>query len=342
MRVFIIAEAGVNHNGSIETARRLIDEAAMAGADAVKFQTFRAEEIVTRTSEKADYQIRNTGKDESQYSMLKKLELPESGIRELFYYCREKNITFISTPFDEDSADFLDGLGMTIFKVPSGEITNRGLIKHIAARKKPVMLSTGMSYIEEVGKAVAWINEAMGITGNNKLLTLLHCVSNYPADVDDVNLRAMETMRNAFGLPVGYSDHTRGIDIPVAAAAMGAAVIEKHFTLDRTMAGPDHKASLEPQELREMVMAIRNVERAIGDGIKRPSKNEEHMRDVARRSLVAARKINAGDTIKPEDISVKRPGTGIAPEFREEIVNRIAARQIDGDSVIKWEDIKDA
>lgn len=342
MKVFIIAEAGVNHNGSIATARELIDAAAMAGADAVKFQTFRAAEIVTKTSKRADYQIKNTGTDESQYSMLKRLELPESGLRELYFYCKEKNIIFMSTPFDEESADFLDGLGMTIFKVPSGEITNKALIKYIASRKKPIMLSTGMSYLEEVEKAVGWIKEAGDISGDNKPLTLLHCVSNYPAEVDDINLRAMGTMKSAFGLPVGYSDHTRGIEIPVAAVAMGASVIEKHFTLDRTMEGPDHKASLEPQELREMVRAIRSVERALGDGIKRPAENEEHMRGIARRSLVAARTINAGDTIKPEDIAVKRPGTGIAPEYREAVINRISVRQIDENSVIKWEDIKDA
>ncbi|RJR21781.1 MAG: N-acetylneuraminate synthase [Nitrospiraceae bacterium] len=338
MKVFIIAEAGVNHNGSIATARELIDTATMAGADAVKFQTFRAEEIVTKTSEKADYQIRNTGMDESQYRMLKKLELPESGIRELFYYCREKNITFMSTPFDMESADFLEGLGMTIFKVPSGEITNMALIKHIASKKKPVLLSTGMSYLEEVGKAIGWIKDA----GEADRLTLLHCVSNYPADIDDTNLRAMETMKTTFGLPVGYSDHTRGIEIPIAAAAMGAEIIEKHFTLDRTMEGPDHKASLEPQELREMVRAIRNVERATGDGIKRPAKNEEHMRAIARRSLVAARTIHAGDIIKPEDITVKRPGTGITPEYKDVIVNMKASRDIYEDSVIAWEDLKNA
>jgi N-acetylneuraminate synthase len=342
MSVFIIAEAGVNHNGSIATARELIDAAAMAGADAVKFQTFRAGEIVTKASEKADYQIKNTGMDESQYSMLKKLELPESGLRELYYYCKEKNIMFMSTPFDEDSADFLGGLGMTIFKVPSGEITNKALIKHIASMKKPVLLSTGMSYLEEVGKAAGWINEVWDNLNSKPQLTLLHCVSNYPAEFDDVNLRAMETMKTAFGLPVGYSDHTRGIEVPVAAVAMGASAIEKHFTLDRTMKGPDHKASLEPQELREMVMAIRNVERAMGDGIKRPAKNEEHMRSIARRSIVAARTINSGDTIKPEDITVKRPGIGISPEHREAVINKIATRRIDEDSLIKWEDIKDA
>lgn len=342
MKVFIIAEGGVNHNGSLATARELINAAANAGADAVKFQTFRAGEIVTKTSEKADYQIKNTGMDESQYSMLKNLELPESGLKELFYYCKEKNIIFMSTPFDKESADFLDGLGMNIFKIPSGEITNNALIKHIASKRKPIMLSTGMSYLEEVGKAAGWINEVWGNLNNKPQLTLLHCVSNYPADVNDVNLRAMETMKTAFGLPVGYSDHTRGIEVPVAAAAMGASVIEKHFTLDRTMEGPDHKASLEPQELREMVRAIRNVERAMGDGIKRPAKSEEHMRSIARRSLVAARTINAGDTITSGDIAVKRPGTGINPEYIEVLVNMKAARQIDEDSVINWEDLKDA
>lgn len=342
MRVFIIAEAGVNHNGDIKIAEKLIDTAVEAGADAVKFQTFKAAKVVTAKSAKAKYQIENTADDESQYEMLKKLELSEDAHKYLFAYCKEKDIIFMSTPFDEDSADFLDGLGMTIFKVPSGEITNKALIKHIASRKKPVLLSTGMSYLEEVGKAIGWIKEAGGISGDNKNLTLLHCVSNYPAQFDDINLRAMETMKTAFGLPVGYSDHTRGIEVPVAAVAMGAEVIEKHFTLDRTMEGPDHKASLEPQELREMVKAIRNVERAMGNGIKRPAKSEEHMRSIARRSLIAVRTLNAGDAITSDAIAVKRPGTGIAPEYRESVINKIAVRQIDEDSVINWEDIKDA
>lgn len=342
MSVFIIAEAGVNHNGDVVIAKKLIDAAADAGTDAVKFQTFMADKIATRHSAKAAYQIENTGMDDSQHAMLKRLELSESAHQELFTYCREKDIMFMSTPFDEESADFLDKFGMDIFKIPSGEITNKALLKHIASKNKPIILSTGMSYMEEVKKAVGWIDEAWAGLKDKPQLTLLHCTSNYPAKIADINLLAMETMKNEFGLPVGYSDHTMGMEVPVAAVALGASIIEKHLTLDRTMQGPDHKASLEPQEMRSLVKAIRNIEQALGDGIKRPAAREESVRIVARKSLVAARTIAAGDVIKPNDITVKRPGTGISPEFREAVVNKKAAKKIEEDSIINWDDITDA
>lgn len=343
---FIIAEAGVNHNGSIELAKRLIDVANESGADAVKFQTFKAEKVVTTTAAKAKYQIENTGTDESQLEMLKKLELPLSAHEELFSYCKEKGIVFISTPFDEESADMLDNLGMTIFKIPSGEITNEPLIQHIASKKKPIILSTGMSYLEEVEKAIKWVmgvweNEYMGknLSTHPPIhpLTLLHCVSNYPAAIEDVNLSAMKTMEIAFGLPVGYSDHTMGIEIPIAAVAIGAKVIEKHFTLNRNMVGPDHRASLEPDGLKAMVKAIRNIEKALGDGTKRPMEREADVRNIARKSLVAARDIKAGETITVNDILVKRPGVGIAPELIEQVINKIAKINIKKDSLLKWD-----
>jgi N-acetylneuraminate synthase len=342
MKIFIIAEAGVNHNGDISIARKLIDAAANAGADAVKFQTFKAEKLVNKSASKAKYQIKNTGENESQFEMLKKLELSYTSFKELFNYANKKNIMFMSTPFDEESADMLNTLGMTIFKIPSGEITNKPLILHIASKKKPVILSTGMSCLGEVEKAINWINEAWERSKKRPELTLLHCVSNYPALVEDSNLSVMKTMRKAFNLPVGYSDHTMGLEIPVAAAALGAAVIEKHFTLSRNMKGPDHKASLEPAELKAMVSAIRNVEKAIGDGIKRPVENEGNTRAVVRKSIVSARDIRAGEMIAPDDILIKRPGNGIQPEFKEIIIGMKAKRKISNDSVIKWEDFKNA
>jgi N-acetylneuraminate synthase len=351
-RVFIIAEAGVNHNGSLQTAKKLLDVAVDAGADAVKFQTFNAEKVVTTTAAKAKYQIENTGTDESQLEMLKKLELPLSAHEELFSYCKEKGIVFISTPFDEESADMLDELGISIFKIPSGEITDKPLIQHIASKRKPIILSTGMSYLGEVEKAIGWIkevNESMSKWENEKTLihssthplihplTLLHCVSNYPAAVEDTNLLAMKTMERAFGLPVGYSDHTLGIEISIASVAMGAKVIEKHFTLDRDMEGPDHKTSLEPDELKAMVKAIRNIEKALGDGTKRPMESEADMRNIARKSIVSARDIKAGETITVNDILVKRPGVGIAPELIEQVINKIAKINIKKDSLLKWD-----
>lgn len=340
MSIFIIAEAGVNHNGDISIAKELVNAAAGAGTDAVKFQTFKADRIAARSAPKADYQAKNTNTDESQYEMLERLELSESAHKELFAYCNGKDIMFMSTPFDESGADMLDNMGMEIFKIPSGEITNKDLIKHIASKKKPVIMSTGMSDLEEVEKAVGWINDIWGT--DRQQLTLLHCVSNYPASFSDLNLRAIETMKNTFSLPAGFSDHTKGIEASIAAAALGAAVIEKHFTLDRTMEGPDHRASIEPNELRQMVNSIRNIELAMGDGIKRPVANEEPIRNVARKCLVAARTINAGAVISAGDIAVKRPGTGIPPEFKADIIGMKAIRKIEPDSIIKREEITDA
>ena len=338
--MFIIAEAGVNHNGSIKIAKKLIDAAADAGADAVKFQTFQVDKVVTVVANKAEYQIKNTGVNESQYEMLKRLELSLDDHKSLISYCVDKSIIFISTPFDEESVDMLNDLDMGIFKIPSGEITNKPLIKYIASKRKPTILSTGMSYLEEVEKAIGWIDQVWSEQKVKPELTLLHCVSSYPAPIEDTNLLAMQTMGKAFGLPVGYSDHTMGIEAPIAAVAMGAKVIEKHITLDRNMEGPDHKASLEPSEFRSMVQSIRNIEKALGDGIKKPAKSEEDVRQVARRSLVATRDIKAGESITSSDIIVKRPADGIPPEFREIIVNMKPKRDISADSTIRWEDFE--
>jgi len=347
-KTFIIAEAGVNHNGSLEMALQLIDAAVAAGADAVKFQTFRAERLVTETAKKAAYQIKNSGSDESQFEMLKKMELSLDDHRELFAYARGKNIIFMSTPFDEESADMLDDLGLEVFKVGSGEITNKPLLQHIARKSKPMIISTGMSYLGEVAKAVQWIEEArkdageVAISSNDRFfspLVLLHCVTNYPAFPEEVNLLAMRTMREAFHLPVGYSDHTMGIEISIAAASMGAVVVEKHLTISHDMAGPDHKASLEPREFSSLVSAIRNIEMALGDGFKKPSKSELDTRKIARRSLVASKDIGAQEQLTTETIAIKRPGIGIQPEFREMVIGMKAKRPIKADAIIEWKDL---
>lgn len=333
--IFIIAEAGVNHNGSLEIARKLIDVSVQAGADAIKFQTFRADRLVTATASRAEYQIVNTGTDESQLEMLEKLELSPEMHRELFSYCQKKNIIFMSTPFDEESVDLLDNLGMEIFKISSGEITNKPLIQHIASKKKPVFLSTGMSYLGEVEKAIGWIDGIWNKLDKRPQLTILHCVSNYPAKTEDVNLNAIRTMEKVFGLPVGYSDHTMGIEVAIAAVAIGARVIEKHFTLDREMEGPDHKASLMPDELGAMVKAIRNIEKAMGDGIKRPASCEYDMRNIMRKCLVAKRNIRKNDIFTAENITVKRPGAGISPAEWDKIIGRKAIRDFKEDELIE-------
>ena len=334
-RTFIIAEAGVNHNGSIDMAKKLIDVAVDAEADAVKFQTFKADKVVTVTASKAKYQIENTGKNESQFEMLKRLELSRDAHKELFSYCNKKNIIFMSTPFDEDSADMLDNLGMTIFKIPSGEITNKPLIQYVAGKKKPIILSTGMSYLGEVEKAINWINEVWDKLSKKSQLTLLHCTSNYPSKVSDCNLLAMKTMEKSFGLPVGYSDHTLGIEIPIAAVALGARVIEKHFTLDRNMEGPDHKASLEPGELNNMVKAIRNIEKALGNGQKRPSSSEFQNKAIVRKSIVAAKGIKEGEFFTDENITAKRPGTGICLMEWDKIIGKRAKKDFFVDDLIE-------
>ena len=337
-KVFIIAEAGVNHNGSVETGKKLIDAAVKAGCDAVKFQTFTAENIAIKSAPLAKYQYDGREPRQSQFEMLKKLELSARAHRELFRHCAKRKIMFMSTPFDEESVEFLDVLGMKVFKIPSGEITNKPLIEKIAAKRKPVILSTGMSYLKEVESAVNWINRVWRGSKDRPGITLLHCVSNYPADIKDINLKAIETLSSAFGLPVGLSDHTMMIEVAVAAVAMGAGVIEKHFTLDRNMDGPDHKASFEPDELRNMVAAIRNIEKAMGDGVKAPRKKEREIRAVARKSLVAAKDIKSGAVITRNDIAVKRPGTGIPPEFIRQIINKKARVNIKNDSLFKRSD----
>ncbi len=320
---FIIAEAGVNHNGSLEIAHQLIDVAAHAGADAIKFQTFNADHLVTAEAPKANYQIRNTDNDESQYEMLKRLALSLNDHKELFDYCRQKGIVFLSTPFDEESADFLDELGVFAFKIPSGEITNYAFLKHVARKGKPLVISTGMTTLGEVEQAV----ETVESTGNESFV-LLHCVSNYPADLVDVNLRAMQTMQSAFGKPVGYSDHTLGIEVALAAVALGASVVEKHLTLDRSMSGPDHKASLEPDGLVAMIEGIRKVELALGDGRKRPAASEANTAAVARKSLVARFDLTAGTVLTSDMIAIKRPGTGLPPIMHRYLVGRILKQDI--------------
>jgi N,N'-diacetyllegionaminate synthase len=326
---FIIAEAGVNHNGDIGLAKKLIDAAHEAGADAVKFQTFKAEAIVTADAEKAEYQKVTTGSRETQIEMLKKLELKHEDFRELFTYARNKGIIFLSSPFDSDSVDLLDRLGVTAFKIPSGEITNIPLLRHIAGKGKPVILSTGMSDIDEVKEAVKVLRK----NGAGEIV-LLHCVSAYPARVEETNLRAMATLRRQFNLPVGLSDHTVGIHVPVAAVALGASVIEKHFTLDKKLPGPDHRASLEPGELKEMVAAIRDIEKALGDGIKRTTAEEADTKKAARRSLVTAKDIPAGTVITGDMLDIKRPGTGLEPKFIIDIIGKKAVKALKSGEII--------
>lgn len=329
-KVFIIAEAGVNHNGSVELAQKLIDAAAAAGADAVKFQTFQAETLVCRNAKKADYQMETTDGAESQYDMLKKLELTSETHRELDRYCKKKNIMFLSTPFDIDSAKFLDEIGLEIFKIPSGEITNYPLLKTIGQFRKKVIMSTGMSELYEIENAI----EVLRVQGT-KDISLLHCNTQYPTPMGDVNLRAMLQLKNTFQVPVGYSDHTLGIEVPIAAVALGATIIEKHFTLDKNMEGPDHKASLSPDELNKMVESIRNIEAALGDGEKKVSDSEKENIYVARKSIVAAVHINRGDIFTEDNITAKRPGNGISPMRWNEVIGQKAVRDFKANELIE-------
>ena len=330
-KVFIIAEAGVNHNGSLELAKKMIEAAADAGADAVKFQTFKAEKLVAKTARKAAYQQKSTDAFESQQAMLKKLEIDEKAHHILMEECRRKNILFLSTPFDHESIELLDKLGLEIFKIPSGEITNLPYLRHIGSLNKTVILSTGMADLGEIEDALNTLTSAG--TDPDKI-TVLHANTMYPTPMEDVNLKAMQTIGCAFGCKTGYSDHTLGIEIPIAAVAMGATVIEKHFTLDRTMEGPDHKASLEPHELAAMVQSIRNIEKALGNGIKKPSPSERPNMAVARKSIVAARPIRKGERLNEENLAVKRPGTGISPMRWDEVVGTEAVKDYDTDDVI--------
>ena len=341
MSCFVIAEAGINHNGSIESALRLVDAAAAAGADAVKFQTFRAERLVRPGAEKAEYQHRYTSEGD-QFSMLRALELPDAAYPRLFARCHQLNIEFLSTPFDKEAAEMLVHLGMRRIKVPSGEITNFPFLEYLAALKRSIILSTGMSTLDEVSEAVAVLRAAWQrakVEFASDMLTLLHCTSNYPTTPEDVNLCAMLTLRDAFGTPVGYSDHTEGVAVAVAAAAMGAAVVEKHFTLDRKLPGPDHKASLEPAELSRMVREIRIVEMALGDGAKRPRARELPMRDLVRRSVTLTRAVRAGETIRREDLTLLRPGTGIPPKEMDAVANKRAARDLPAGTTLSWKDL---
>lgn len=329
MSIYIIAEAGVNHNGSFETACRLVDAAKAAGADCIKFQTFRAEKLVSRGAKKAVYQQQTTGEG-SQAEMLKKLELPFEQFTALKAYCDRAGICFLSTPFDGDSIAFLNTIAMPFWKIPSGEITNYPYLRALAETGKPVVLSTGMSNTEEIRDAVRVLREH-----GTKEIRLLHCNTEYPTPYEDVNLKAMETLREGFGLEVGYSDHTRGIEIPIAAAALGAVIIEKHFTLDRNMEGPDHKASLEPDELARMVRSIRNIEKAMGNGVKAPSPSEKKNIAVARKSIVAKTAIRAGEMLTEDNLTVKRPGTGISPMKWNEVIGRRAAKDFEEDELIE-------
>jgi N-acetylneuraminate synthase/N,N'-diacetyllegionaminate synthase len=329
---FIIAEAGVNHNGDLDLAERLVDAAAGAGADAVKFQTFHAERLVSLAAPKAEYQRERTDATESQLDMLRRLELSPEAHRELHSYCRQRGIIFLSTPFDTASADLLEELEVPAFKIGSGEITNWPLLEYVARKGKPVILSTGMSYLSEVDEAVRTMQES----GCEELI-LLHCVSNYPAKASDANLRAIHTMAAAFGVPVGYSDHTLGIEVPVAAVALGACVIEKHLTLDRSLSGPDHHASFSPAEFAEMTRAIREVETALGDGRKQPMPAEVEVCRAARRSLVAACEIPAGTRIGEGMVAAMRPGTGLPPFLLPKVIGRVVRRRIGVGELLDWE-----
>lgn len=328
-KVLIIAEAGVNHNGSVELAKRLADKAKEAGADIVKYQTGKPANLVSRFAQMADYQKKNTGRDESQFEMLKKLMLPFEAFDEIFAYCRQIGITPLSTPFDFDSIDYLDSL-VSFWKVPSGEITNLPYLMKIAKTGKPVVMSTGMSTLEEIQDAVDILKKY-----GCKEISLLQCNTQYPTPYNDVNLEAMLTLKNKFGLHVGYSDHTNGIEIPIAAVAMGAEIIEKHFTLDRNMDGPDHKASLEPDELKVMVEGIRHVEAALGSGIKTTSQSEKANIAVARKSIVAKTEIKKGDFFTEENITVKRPGNGISPMKWFDVLGTRAIRDFAEDELIE-------
>lgn len=331
--VVIIAEAGVNHNGNIENALRLIDVAADAGVDYIKFQTFKAENLVSRSAKKAEYQIQNTGDiKESQLQMLKKLELSEKQHERLIAYCKEKKVKFFSTAFDLSSLEYLQSIGLDMVKIPSGEITNLPYLRKAASLFRKVILSTGMSTMQEISDAMHVFLKA-GISKED--ITILHCNTEYPTPMEDVNLKAIQHIQKEFQTAVGYSDHTLGIEIPVAAVALGASIIEKHFTLDKTMKGPDHKASLDPNELKAMVFAIRNIEKAIsGSGLKTVSSSEQKNINIARKSIVANRRIAAGECFSEENLTVKRPGSGISPMKWDEVIGKTAIKDFDIDELI--------
>jgi N,N'-diacetyllegionaminate synthase len=330
--VLIIAEAGVNHNGDLALARQLIDAAADAGADLVKFQTFSADRLVTREAKKADYQSGATGNEETQHQMLSRLELSENMHVELIDYCSTRDIGFFSTGFDIESVDILVNLGVNHFKIPSGEITNLPYLRHIGQFSKSVIISTGMATLGDIEAAIDVLEQA---GTPRSLITVLHCTKEYPTPMDEVNLSAMQSIRAAFGVATGYSDHTAGIEVSIAAAALGATVIEKHFTLDKNLPGPDHKASLEPDELKSMVSAIRNIEVALGDGIKRLTPSEVRNKPVARKSLVASKAIKAGEILSADNITAKRPGTGVSPMSWDIVMGLKAVRDFSVDELIE-------
>lgn len=329
-RTLIIAEAGVNHNGNLELAKQMVDVAKQCEVDIVKFQTSNPEALVSRIAAKAEYQVRNTGSGESQLDMIRKLVLPFTDFEELAAYCKKCRIQFLSTPFDIESIEFLDTFDMPFWKIPSGAVTDYPYLVKIARTQKPVVMSTGMCELEEIAAALQVLRE----NGAGKI-SLLHCNTEYPTPYTDVNLAAMQTLQDRFQVEVGYSDHTRGIEVPIAAVAMGAGIIEKHFTLDRTMVGPDHKASLEPEELRAMVSSIRNIESAIGSAVKEPSMSERKNMAVARKSIVAAKTICAGERFTEQNITTKRPGNGISPMRWQEILGMSARRDFAVDELIE-------
>ena len=336
MKTLIIAEAGVNHNGNFELAKQLVDKAVEGGADIVKFQTCKAENVISRYADKAEYQKVTTGEADSQLEMVRKLMLTYEEYGKLKEYCDEKGIEFLSTAFDLPSVDYLHSIGMRRWKIPSGEITNLPLLIKIAKLGEPIIMSTGMSELSEVGDAVKVLKE----NGAGEI-TILHCTTEYPAPYEDVNLKAIDTMKETFGLPVGYSDHTKGLEIPVAAVARGVCVIEKHFTLDRNMEGPDHKASIEPDELKQMVDMIRHVEVAIGDGIKKVSPSELKNQDIARKSIIAKTAIKAGDVFTEENITTKRPGSGINPMKWFDLLGKTAKHDYQEDYLIEEDELND-
>jgi N,N'-diacetyllegionaminate synthase len=331
MSVFIIAEAGVNHNGSLDLAKKLIDVASSAGADAVKFQTFKATNLATKRSQKAAYQKETTNKEETQFEMLKKFELDKKAHEELISYCEDKKIIFLSSPFDIESINLLNDLGLKIFKIPSGEITNLPYLQHIGKLNKKIILSTGMSNMDEIKSALDILINS-GTKKNN--ITILHANTEYPTPIKDVNLKAMVSIGSEFDIEFGYSDHTMGIEVDIAAVAMGATCIEKHFTLNKNMEGPDHKASLEPYQFKEMVEKIRNIELALGDGIKKPSQSELSNIDIVRKSIVAKTKINKGDIFNENNLTTKRPGSGISPMRWDKILNTKASKDYKEDDLI--------
>jgi len=332
MKTIIIAEAGVNHNGDINLAKKLVKVASESGADIVKFQTFKADSIVSKTAKKANYQYSQTSRNESHYQMLKKLELTESMHDELIKLCKDLNIEFLSAPFDIESLEYLIDIGVKRIKTPSGEITNLPYLQRIGAMGKPIILSTGMSTMEEIGDAIEILENA---GSSRDQITVLQCTTEYPAPINEVNLRAMKSIHKEFGVKIGYSDHTEGIEVSLAAAALGATIIEKHFTLDRNLPGPDHKASILPHELKKMVSSIRNIGQAMGDGIKKPSLSERKNLAIARKSIVAALPINIGDIFDSSNIAIKRPGKGISPMKIEMVLGKKAKRNFQRDEAIE-------